>query len=86
MIKNIKSILSLLFVLFSIFGISVFANPVTNSYWDMQRKGANIFNQHMTSEIWNEAANANMEAGSGLYNCTFHPFQAITTLLVCFDN
>lgn len=27
----------------------------------MQRKGANIFNQHMTSAIWHEAANANIK-------------------------
>ncbi len=47
MIKNIKSISLLLFALFPIFNISVFANQTVNSYWDIQRKGANIFNQHL---------------------------------------
>lgn len=51
-----KKILFLLLCL-----ISVSANSVNNSYWDIQRKGANIFNQHMSSEIWNEAANANIK-------------------------
>jgi endoglucanase len=61
MIKNIKSISLLLFVLFSILNISVLANPATHSYWNIQRKGANIFNQQMTSEIWYEATNANIK-------------------------
>lgn len=39
----------------------VFATTSTISYWDKQRKGANVFNASVTNELWQQASRANIE-------------------------
>lgn len=56
--KNVSSIF--LFSLFCLLILSAFTDKSSAAYWDTQHKGANIFNQKMTPEIWQDAKKANI--------------------------